>query len=543
MSSSTPFRLTALLLGLAICAARPAAAHVAPLSDRQMVHASAHVVVAVVESQRARWNEPHNLIVTDYDLRIEDRLKGEAPNRLTISIPGGTLDGITHHTCLTTPLAAGGRYLLFLGDTDRPAFTPLTGAWQGVFREGDVMMPFASVVEAVREMIVELDPLPHIPLPKAPTRHLSSKTYDPAATPSTGVRQPLMAPSPAWTELEPEPVAHGKASLVRPGQTSEKFLSFGHANGPIVFNQLTPDSPFAAQDEAMMGYWNLYAGDFFRVLETPSNTWALGNGAFDIAGFLTDADMNRVFRQPWGEGVLAVTVSRMTGPLIQEADVLFNAAYGWTLDEAQATDPRSGVVGFHHGALHELGHTWGLDHPWQHQDVWWDSVMNYAPKAFRNSRLHADDVRGLRDQYDSVAIHDGLLSAWITSDLADDNNPVYTAIRPAVGTLRAGGNLGLNGPITLENLGTDNIANPTVEVYLTPTRGSLTGSVRLKSVRFRLNARSGDIWQLRFSTLKVPRTVRPGTYSVAFVLKDPRDRFAANNVAWSIYDATVTVTR
>src|SRR4029077_96588 len=113
----------------------PAHAHVTPLTERQVAAGSPHVVVAVVEEARSRWNESRTLIVTDYSLRVEDRLRGDAPERITLTIPGGTVDGETHDTCVSTPLATGARYLLFLQDLDRPSLVPITGGWQGAFRE------------------------------------------------------------------------------------------------------------------------------------------------------------------------------------------------------------------------------------------------------------------------------------------------------------------------------------------------------------------------------------------------------------------------
>src|ERR1700704_5444310 len=120
---------------MALVPARPVGAHMRPLADRQLAAGSTDVVVAVVESSHSRWNAGGTLIVTDYALRIEDRLKGGAPERLTLTIPGGTVGGETHGTCISTPLAAGARYVLFLDRPEGTGVSPVTGGWQGVFRE------------------------------------------------------------------------------------------------------------------------------------------------------------------------------------------------------------------------------------------------------------------------------------------------------------------------------------------------------------------------------------------------------------------------
>src|SRR3954465_723731 len=70
---------------------RVLAAHVESMNVPELAAASPHVVVAVVESRETRWNPQHTLLVTDYTLRVEDRLRGQAPERISFIIPGGTL--------------------------------------------------------------------------------------------------------------------------------------------------------------------------------------------------------------------------------------------------------------------------------------------------------------------------------------------------------------------------------------------------------------------------------------------------------------------
>ena len=53
--------------------------------------------------------------------------------------------------------------------------------------------------------------------------------------------------------------------------------------------------------------------------------------------------------------------------------------------------------------LHEVGHGWGLDHPWETQVVSWDSVMNYSPAGYRLPRLYADDTAAVRANL--IAMH------------------------------------------------------------------------------------------------------------------------------------------
>src|SRR5688500_6103759 len=82
---------TVFLAALTALAALPLHSMPVPLTARQLAAGSPHVVVALVEDARSQWNAEHTLIVTEYDLRIEDWLKGDAPARVTLTVPGGTV--------------------------------------------------------------------------------------------------------------------------------------------------------------------------------------------------------------------------------------------------------------------------------------------------------------------------------------------------------------------------------------------------------------------------------------------------------------------
>jgi hypothetical protein len=112
-------------LGVAVLASPSVLkAHVEPMSVRELAAASPHIVVATVEGLASRWNGPRTLILTDYTLRVEERLRGTAPDRLSITVPGGTLGKISDDTCVSVRLQPGARYLPFLGDPARGAWHP-----------------------------------------------------------------------------------------------------------------------------------------------------------------------------------------------------------------------------------------------------------------------------------------------------------------------------------------------------------------------------------------------------------------------------------
>jgi hypothetical protein len=559
--------------GLALFAAVPGHAHMATFDEARMIGTSTHIVVATVASAEPRWNDRHNLIVTDYVLMVEDRLRGAAPARLKITIAGGTLDGETQQTSVSTPLETGSRYLLFLGDLQQPVFNPVTGGWQGVIREvrgedglayaaagesGVILrsagqdVQFAHFVEALR---VRIEKLAGAPVPDGPRRStaeeratLPVKDFDPAAAhgrpAESAVPRPEQRPEPPPPLL---PAVEMGAAQEDPDTADlpRSILDayrYEHAAGRYVqFNQLPHSFSVSPHDEYMMATWNKYA-DLFRVYAQPTGTWAWANGVFDLAGFPSNAQMTSQFGQTWSAGTLGITFYRWTSGPIVEADIALNPAYSWTVDERLATRPGN-PNSFRHTMLHELGHSWGLHHPWETQNVWWDSVMNYAPTEFRLATLQADDTTAIRTAYPGISIHDVIVSGYRTKDDPASNHARYYAAKPTPTSLKAGKSFSLTNSIKVENGGTDNIVNPAIEIYLVPQRMTWVGSLYLKTVRYTTTIRPYTTAYLNLGSIRVPTNIPGGTYFIGYFVRDSRDGFQNNNSAWSDWNGTVRVTR
>ncbi|HEX3129187.1 MAG TPA: hypothetical protein VH394_17770 [Thermoanaerobaculia bacterium] len=473
-------------------------AHVAQLSSRELAAASPNVVVAVVEGREVRWNGKHTLLMTDYTLRVEDRLRGQAPDRFTLTMPGGTLGDITDEVCTAVALETGARYLLFLGSLDRPSLSPVVGARQGVFRETP---DFHEVVAAARDL-VDRTPLVE----------------------QTAASVTVSLPAKTWV--------------------AEPFVYEEPAHPPIEVNPLPAGSPFSPVDQERMAYWNLYAGDLFRVSANPTNTWSFGNGVFDLAGFPDDKQMTDQFQVSWGDigdGVLGVAFVRRRDGAVVEADVALNPAKSWTLDPLVAT-VRGGAYSFLEVMTHEIGHTWGLDHPFETQEAWWDSVMQYKSKIYYFGTIFADDAMAVRKAFPpGVKIRDGLVSSWVTSWGGFLN--AYAPAAPKAANARAGGSFSLTGPIKIENVGTVALAGPKVEVYLAPQRLSFEGAVKVKTIRVPGTLVSGATKKVSVGKVRIPGNLPAGTYWLAYYLRDSKDTFQANNASWSNYDLTLTVSR
>lgn len=564
---------TLLVLSLAaVLSTSPAQAHMATLSDREMVRYSQHVIVATVQGKKTHWNDKRTLILTDYLLAIEDRIKGNAPALTTVSVAGGTLDGETHDTCLSMHLRTGEKYLLFIENLEKVQLSPFTGAWQGVFREskgtgthryvaggasssslltsGAVRIEFADFVDAVKGLVrqVENDPGPQpADARSAIVPKLPFKVYDPSAgLPQGRISEPLPHPVPSAPVAEGiEPGIIGSAHFPMPhlGRGGKSLVTgeynfIGRALAPVVFNPLPPGFSWAPRDQAMMAYWNVYASNLFRVY-TSSGTWAFGNNIFDITGFPDNAAMRSQFNTDWNSGALGITFVRGNAPIV-EADIALNPYVLWTLDNELATRSGSNVHSFDHTMLHELGHAWGLAHPWETQDVWWDSVMNYAPQEYRLVTLTMDDANAVRAMFPGTSLHDGLISAYITQDAPGSSSPTYIASYPSSSNLEAGASFTM-GWVKIENLGTDNLNNPSVDVYLTPQRLNFDGAIHLKTITYPLDVPPFYAWALDLGSINIPSTTPPGTYYVALFLRDSTDQLLYNNGAWTNSGATITV--
>jgi hypothetical protein len=504
---------TVFLAALAALAALPLHSLPVPLTARQLAAGSPHVVVAVVEDARSLWNAGHTLIVTEYDLRIEDRLKGEAPERVTLTVPGGTVGEERHLTSLSTFLETGSRYLLFLEDFDQPTLSPVTGAWQGVYPENAVgTNGFGDTLSSARELLAEVEARPKA----SDTAWRIRRAEDPTL------------PAKAWDSR------------------SAKFVVLDPAAAPVVWNLIQPGQRFHHVDWDQMAYWNVYA-DLFRGTERPSPTWAFGNGVFDVAGFPTNDEMQRQFGTAWNSGTAFTTFLRILNGHTVEADLAFNPAFQWTLDDDEATRPE-GPFSFRHLMLGGLGFAWGyqgLFDPTKPPQgpIAVDTVMSFGTPAYSLATLFAEDAKAARSTYPAAAttLRDGLISSYTLK--ASASELTYVPVQAGASSVRAGKGFKLLNPVKIENPGTEILSNPSVKVYLVPQRFSLEGAILLKTFKFRGKINSGETKTLALNQAKVPASAPAGSYYFAFVLEVPEDGYPANNRAWSNHDVKITVTR
>jgi len=540
-----------------------ASAHLAPMGADEMVYDSRYIVVATaVDRSVARVGEGR-LIVTRYRLAVEDGLRGDPAHDLTVEVVGGTMDGETQETCLTVQLELGARYLLFINDPKNPGFSTFTGAQQGVIRDPGqgktiavsaaiagvtgAAITFPELVDQMRAFIAKTEAVA-APPPRAAVVHdppLPFKRYEmpgESRADSAPVK-PIEAPP---TEGPDAPARPNVVSLDASHVTPAKPLpdrgsgwSVDHAaTRYIVWNQLPSSyTPWSPHDQNMMARWNLY-GDIHRVSANPTNSWGWGNNVFDIPGFVPNPTMFLVFGRFWGAAELAVCFSRWNGAGVRtEADIVVNPAWPWTVDNEIGT--RHDAVsawGFDQTILHEEGHGWGLVHPWEVQNVWWDSVMNYSPKEYRIPNVFADDAMAIRTTYPGSSFKDGLVSFYRTADDADTTNAKYLSADPIGENVQQTGSFSLWNAFKIENVGTVNLVNPQVDIYLAYSRMSWSGYEYLTSLNYTTTIAPNSAGYFNAGTITVPFSFPPGEYYVVLWLRDNADAQWYNNEAWGTWE-------
>jgi len=137
---------------------------------------------------------------------------------------------------------------------------------------------------------------------------------------------------------------------------------------------------------------------------------------------------NKIFGDAFGSGVLAVTLLAYRNGNFEETDTVFNSAFAWDSYRGRLTPP---VYDFHRVAIHEFGHTVGLDHPDQAQPK--QTVM-----AIMNSRvsdldtLAQDDINGATAIYGTGPAYNLIPDAPVLMDLST-RGTTYTGNNVLIG--------------------------------------------------------------------------------------------------------------
>lgn len=520
------------------------------------------VTVADLVDAQSRRNARGNLIVTDYRFRVVQAMLGLPPQEFVLTQGGGTLAGETHALSDAPALVAGERYLLFVRPGRGGMFPPFVGGAQGVFRfsaDGHATSLGGERLHFDRDVLLDqVDALVR-QRGAAPPRLPAAGTMPPGRYPQKAFL-PLALTPPAAASRAPAVGTQGDAPVSSasaiagpgPGPVAQAIRSDGPGLDYVYQHRITPPaainafphdwSPWHPEEEYQMAKWNQFGGDVLWVYTTPTGDWAWENDRFDLAGWPDNATMIDQFGEGWGPTTLGITWSRWfgDGPIV-ESDVALNPAYCWTMDEVAAQEEADACWGFRQTMLHELGHVWGLQHPWETQDVWWDSVMNYSPKRYRIAQLFTDDANAVRAAFAGPAIHDALISLHTTADSGSSMQPAYTATQGFPFTVRHGDDLSswITNAFKVENLGTDEIVSPVVEFYLSQQRLNWAAYSYLGNGTYP-TVPTFFTYSYLLPSLPVPWWTPTGNYYFAAYLPGA-DANGDNNSAWADSNATIHV--
>ena len=548
------------LVSLGLVVAAHLYADVVKMERAEVIQRSGLIFVGMVEDKQARWNDRGNLIVTDYRFRVDEVLFGAAQPEVILTFAGGQLPEEGQSVSGVPEFNVGEVVLLMVEDSTTPLLSPVTGMYQGKYSaaaggnpgaptldgrgvpvtdgagQAIAFQDFVAMVEA-EIPVAKAQPLPDRTVP-AGLQHLviqdlPSLRYASNEPPVdlTASRRPRRGPSSEVVEPTGGVDSGSRRTSTddRAGQKNDRW-SYSHRaeNVPIVFNPLPSGGLIGDHDQYQMSYWNTYA-DIYRVIAS-TGTWAWKNDRYDIAGFVDNATMIAQFEAGWGAATLAICWKRWTAEsdFSIESDIAMNPAYSWTTDD-YSTYGNANLFNADRTLLHEIGHSWGLDHQFDAL-----SVMNYSPHKYRAyTVLYMDDVRAVRAAFPDEAVSRtdlGIALFFANGDKNYDDSDLSTT------TVNPGASFTVSN-FVIENTGTATASAPEIEWSLVPTIN--TWRFRHSLGRTTYPSLTSGSWFLTSETLTVPMSIPAGTYYLGAYVQRPIDSVVNNNSTW--LDRLITI--
>ena len=202
--------------------------------------------------------------------------------------------------------------------------------------------------------------------------------------------------------------AHSLLGFVLEGQswtrdrTVVMQLSLG---GPKILSDGSTSFNQSAQDA--LNVWNPY-------LDHLSLTAILASPVVPMSG---DDEMSAlfsatVFGDSFGSATLAVTLLNFRDTTMEESDTVFNTAFTW---DSYRGPLNGSAIDFRRVAIHEFGHSLGLDHPddaGQHVTA----IMN--SHASDIDTVQSDDITGVKSIYDSGPAYQSSVPASVLQNIS-----------------------------------------------------------------------------------------------------------------------------
>lgn len=389
--------ITALVLAFALGAPLSANAVLVPMTVDELAHAAQTIVAVKVASARMHNRGPSASrpdIATDYRLQVSRVLKGARPSEFSLTQPHGTVGDITLVVQDLPRFTPGEQAVLFLDAEDR-----VIGGWQGK------LAIERGVISALGMRIDELA-----------RRIDSGQSLDAATTDGASVDMLSLATSsvltPAITGVSPAGADAGigetvtitgrdfgtvagtvhfqrgdsldVAAVVQAGVVSwsDTRIVVTVPQKAALFVRVTTSSGASSTDFAYQTGFSASGRRWLRIpvsyrinenavgmvgegaaIQRAISTWANAGSEFGLAyagpttktGFLLDGENTASFA-PLVSGSLGMNSYWIQGSEIVESDIVFNSVdYQW------ADYGTSKVIDVETVAVHELGHTVGLD--------------------------------------------------------------------------------------------------------------------------------------------------------------------------------------
>ena len=181
-----------------------------------------------------------------------------------------------------------------------------------------------------------------------------------------------------------------------------------------------------------LGTWNASAADAYntwnnniskvRFNTVQGSTAATGDGNRINNVFFSST----VYGDAMDANTLAVTTEWSSGTTKTEADTVFNTRWTWdSYRGAQRTSGGKDVIDFHRVALHEFGHTLGLDHP----DEYGQRVSAQMNSTISNlDSLTSDDIAGAQAMYGSASSSGGTTTGGTTTGGGTTTTPTTPTV-------------------------------------------------------------------------------------------------------------------